>query len=469
MPPRSVQVRDAATSPLLNPGPRAPSLLLSGRDSLVNQHLGSRMLSLVILVLAWTGLEAVPARERQLKPCPEGFEAVVVDGKQDCVCADYHVYWPTTGLCYPEFTRGPCGQGQQLAANETGHAECRCPGFWARWTDGACYQEYTQGPCQVGELFMGRGPSTDGFCSCSPELIMHYFRSNGHCYPLYEQGPCPKGHLLKFDYRTLEPVCECRDGYMLEDDGSCYPLNTAGPCDQTACDGINCYLRNLDTLKTECKCLPGNVTTADGHCFEPYSRGPCQLGDWLVFSQPGIAVCERKTHCTRFDNWFYWTPDQRCYRQYSRGPCAAGQLFYLDSNTGIPGCHCRKEWTPYYWQEDGSCYEQHSIGPCPDGMYFSFNQTSGQTECNCFTSHVLDDESKTCYERLTAGPCPEGQLVVEDPGTGRLACDCDANMTGNYWEADGQCYQHFLQGPCPQGQTFRLDSIRGRPACIVWG
>ena len=166
---------------------------------------------------------------------------------------------------------------------------------------------------------MGRGHSTEGFCSCSPQLVMHYYREDGLCYPLYEQGPCPKGHMLKFDYRTLEPVCECRDGYMLEDDGACYPLNTAGPCNQTSChDGINCYLRNLDTLKTECKCLPGNVTTADGHCFEPYSRGPCHLGDWLVFSQPGVAVCEPKTHCTRFDNWFYWTPDQRCYRQYSR-------------------------------------------------------------------------------------------------------------------------------------------------------
>lgn len=71
------------------------------------------------------GSLAVPARERPLKPCPDGFQAVVVDGKQDCVCADYHVYWPHTGLCYPEFTRGPCGRGQQLAANDTGHAECR--------------------------------------------------------------------------------------------------------------------------------------------------------------------------------------------------------------------------------------------------------------------------------------------------------------------------------------------------------
>lgn len=83
------------------------------------------MLTAVLVVLAAAGAWAGPARERQLKPCPDGFRAVVVGGKQDCVCADYHVYWPRTGLCYPEFTRGPCGPGQQLVANETGHAECR--------------------------------------------------------------------------------------------------------------------------------------------------------------------------------------------------------------------------------------------------------------------------------------------------------------------------------------------------------
>lgn len=83
------------------------------------------MLTVVLVVLAAAGAWAGPARERQLKPCPEGFRAVIVGGKQDCVCEDYHVYWPKTGLCYPEFTRGPCGPGQQLVANETGHAECR--------------------------------------------------------------------------------------------------------------------------------------------------------------------------------------------------------------------------------------------------------------------------------------------------------------------------------------------------------
>ena len=167
------------------------------------------------------------------------------------------------------------------------------------------------------------------------------------CYPLYEQGPCNKGHILKFDYASRKPRCVCRDGHMLEEDGNCYPLNTAGPCVQSHCsEGINCYLRNLDTLKTECKCLPGNVTTSDGHCFEPYSRGPCPLGHWLVFNQPGVAVCQRKKQCARYDNWFFWAEDERCYRQYSKGPCPDGRLFYLDISTGEAGCHCRPEWTP---------------------------------------------------------------------------------------------------------------------------
>ena len=64
-------------------------------------------------------------RARNLKPCPEGFKAISVGGKQDCVCDDYHVYWPETGLCYQEFTQGPCGSNQHLAANQTGHAECK--------------------------------------------------------------------------------------------------------------------------------------------------------------------------------------------------------------------------------------------------------------------------------------------------------------------------------------------------------
>ena len=51
--------------------------------------------------------------------------------------------------------------------------------------------------------------------------------------------------------------------------------------------------------------------------------------------QPGVAVCEVKEHCARFDNWFFWGKDQRCYRQYSQGPCPRGQLFFLgERNTG---------------------------------------------------------------------------------------------------------------------------------------
>ncbi|XP_076067430.1 uncharacterized protein LOC143040347 [Oratosquilla oratoria] len=429
-------------------------------------------LLLVALVVLGASSPAVagPARTgRQLKPCPDGFQAVLVDDKQDCVCADYHVYWPKTGLCYPEFSQGPCGPGQRLVGNDTGHAECRCPGFWARWIDGACYQEYTKGPCPEGELFM-KGASNEGFCSCSNDLVMHYFAETNKCYPLYDQGPCNKGHILKFDYRTLEPKCACRDNHMLEDDGNCYELNTAGLCDQAECPGgINCYLRNLDSIKTECKCLPGNVTTVEGRCFEPYSRGHCEIGNWLVFSEPGVAVCAPKKHCTRFDNWFYWLAEERCYRQYTQGPCEKGSLFYLDPNTGVAGCECRREWKPYYWPADGLCYEQHSVGPCSDGMYFSFNQTSGRTECNCFTSHVLHAETKKCYERMTQGPCPEGELVVAHPTTGQMTCDCNPDMTSHYWASTGKCYPHFQQGPCPEGQTFRPDQATRLPQCITWG
>jgi len=309
-----------------------------------------------------------------------------------------------------------------------------------------------------------------GFCSCSNRLTMFYYPETQSCHPLYEQGPCNKGHILKFDYGSRRPRCVCRDGHMLEEDGNCYALNTAGPCQQSFCgDGINCYLRNLDTLKTECKCLPGNVTTTDGHCFEPYSRGPCPLGHWLVFNQPGVAVCQRKKQCARYDNWFFWTEDQRCYRQYSKGPCPDGRLFYLDIQTGEAGCHCRPEWTPYFYEKDGQCYEQHSVGPCKAGKYFSFNKTSLRTECNCFKSHVIDPSTDTCYERLTQGPCDKGELVVKNPVNGNMECSCSSSMKGNYWSGTKKCYQHFQQGPCPVGHSFRPSPHTGRPTCMVWG
>lgn len=358
---------------------------------------------------------------------------------------------------------------QILKANINIFIVIRCPGLWAKWTDGSCYQEYSRGPCPIGELFM-TDSAGKGFCSCSSLLTMFYHPESQRCYPLYERGPCNRGHILKFDYAVGRPRCSCRDGHMLEADGACYPLNTAGPCDQASCtQGINCYLRNLDTLKTECKCLPGNVTTATGRCYEPYSRGPCQLGQWLVFSQPGVAVCKEKKHCLRYDNWFFWSPDQRCYRQYSRGPCPDGRLFYLDISTGEAGCHCKQEWTPYYYQEDGQCYEQHSVGPCKPGKYFSFNKTSLRTECNCFTSHVLDPETDTCHEQLTQGPCPAGQLVVRNDISGQLQCSCSSALTSYYWAATRQCYQHFQQGPCQAGHSFRPSPHTGLATCVVWG
>ena len=79
----------------------------------------------VVFACAMSMVVAGPARARSLKPCPQGFQAVSINGKQDCICEQYHVYWPKTGLCYREFTRGPCSTGQQLVANSTGHAQCK--------------------------------------------------------------------------------------------------------------------------------------------------------------------------------------------------------------------------------------------------------------------------------------------------------------------------------------------------------
>ena len=141
-----------------------------------------------------------------------------------------------------------------------------------------------------------------------------------------------------------------------------------------------------------------------------------------------------------------------------------GKLFYLDTDRGGTGCHCKPEWNVYYWPQTQECFEQESPGPCPAGQYFAYNSTSRTTECNCFKNYVFDPTQGilvkgcvsvismsfsflvgTCLEQFTRGPCPNGQLVVED-SQGRLQCDCGPHMKRHYWIPDGQCYPHFEQG-----------------------
>ncbi|KAF0308079.1 hypothetical protein FJT64_020668 [Amphibalanus amphitrite] len=421
-----------------------------------------------LLLVAGT---ATARTERQfLKKCPRGFDLMYdrQARKLTCECKRNHLYWKETGLCYREFTQGPCKQGNRIVLNATSNEViCQCPTFWSQYEDGTCHEDFTRGPCPDGELIV-YDPATDrGVCRCDASMRMHYFPKTGRCYPKYSQGPCNDGHIVKFDYRSLEPRCECRDGYTKWADGQCYQLNTAGPCDLSDCPGAPCLIQNLETLRTECTCLPSGARTADGHCYQPYSQGPCDAGQWLVLDNDGTSSCEAKKQCTRFDNWFFWEGTERCYRQYTQGPCELGQLFYMDPTTGQPSCRCDPTWNAYYWAEDGRCYEQHSVGPCPQGMFFGYNFTQERAECSCFKSHVLNPEDGTCLERHTRGPCDQGELVHENEN-GHLTCKCSKDLSSHYWEKDGKCYEHFKQGPCKDGETFRIDHRTGRPNCIVW-
>ena len=205
-------------------------------------------------------------------------------------------------------------------------------------------------------------------------------------------------------------------------------------------------------------------------------RSIFRFGEWLVFKNDGSARCENKKYCKRFDNWHWWSPHQRCYRQFSQGPCRKGtlpntssdmpityklvpffhlgKLFYLDTDEGGTGCHCKPEWNVYYWNQTQECFEQESPGPCPSGQYFAYNSTSRSTECNCFKNYVFDPAQGTCIEQFTVGPCPDGYLVVEDEN-GRMKCDCGPHMKAHYWIPDGKCYPHYQQGMNQCCQLFK--------------
>merc|ERR1719244_2008325 len=341
-----------------------------------------------------------------------------------CVCEKYHLLWAEDGLCYQEFTQGPCKQGFRYVWDPTTQAAiCSCPVFWARHSDGLCYQEYTQGPCPTGTVIIKNDTTEEGFCGCNSSLLMYYHPGTNGCYELFSQGPCPKGHILTFNFTTLQPECKCEsDHHYHPPDGACYQLNTPGPCEgMDHCEtGTPCFLKSEDTLQTGCRCLPKNSLTTAGQCFQPYTRGPCRFGEWFVFYPGKQGKCEDKKYCKRFDNWHWWSPDQRCYRQFTQGPCKEGKLFYLDTDAGGSGCHCRKDWEAYYWSPLDKCYEQESQGPCKAGQYFAYNTTSRRTECNCFKSHVYSPASESCVELHSQGPCPVGELVVQDSGTGHL-------------------------------------------------
>lgn len=146
----------------------------------------------------------------------------------------------------------------------------------------------------------------------------------------------------------------------------------------------------------------------------------------------------------------------------------AGKLFYLDTDAGGTGCHCKPEWQVYYYNNTGECYEQESPGPCPVGQYFAYNTTSRTTECSCFKNFVYHPSEGTCVELNTRGQCPEGQIVTTGED-GFMKCDCGPSLKAHYWPQTGQCYQHYEQGPCAKGEQFREHPREKRPACIVWG
>ncbi|CAG0882672.1 unnamed protein product [Darwinula stevensoni] len=382
----------------------------------------------------------------------------------------YQAQWPSNGLCYTEFTQGPCPPGREISYNVfIGSGECTCVrGFLEYPQNGQCYEEFGQGPCEPGLIFV-TDPQGNGTCDCRPSLKFYYHRDTRKCFPLYSRGPCELGQHLVFDYARGEPSCRCKDNHIPWSDGNCYELNTRGPCREQCESGVECLLRDLDTRTTDCQCV--SQYESDGRCFQAFSQGYCPLGQWLVPSQnhsTSSLQCQVKRECKKFDNWFHDPQTKTCYRQYSQGPCPKGKLFYLDRVSGEIKCGCESTWKPYYWPGDGGCYEPKSEGPCPRGKYFHYDVGNGRTECRCFHNHVPDRKFPVCHEEFTRADCPLGLLVRAHPRTGEAVCDCSKDMIGHFWAADGRCYEHFTRGPCEKGQMFRLGWGLDSPICMFW-
>ncbi|XP_064100508.1 uncharacterized protein LOC135211207 [Macrobrachium nipponense] len=380
------------------------------------------------------------------------------------------LYWPEDNSCYQIFTQGPCNDTQEFYYNlSSGKGACRCPRDKVlHRPTGLCFDEYSKGPCPPRQFLAGREESNIGICQdfleCPPRHV--FWPRNNKCYELHTQGPCLNGYLLYINPATGFPDCGCDKNLMFSNywslTGLCFELFKRGPC----LEG-NIFLYNATKGSTQCSCSSSILTNYHNHsngCYELNHQGPCNPGQIFNFD-PHVMV----TACGCRQDHALWPLNGHCYRIYSKGPCEKGHFFISTTNLTDPTGECSPypcTGTSRYYPETNECYKLGWRGPCPEGQLFIYDEESPlRGTCGC-TEELIGywPEDAKCYELGGTGPCQHSQVLSYEKATGRVHCTCDLKKGYVKWQ-DGHCYRLESRGPCSTGEILTVK--RWRPVTPI--
>lgn len=383
------------------------------------------------------------------------------------------LYWPQDHSCHRIFTQGPCRDTQEFYYNRTaGVGACRCPrGTLHYKPTGLCYPEFTKGPCPPRKYLAGDSVKEEGICQeftkCPPRHV--FWPRTNKCYEHHTQGPCLKGYLLFVNQETGFPDCGCDKNLMFSNywslTGLCFELFKRGPC----LEG-DIFLYNATKGSTECSCSASILTNYHRYsegCYELNHQGPCNPGQVFNFNPHTML-----TACTCREDHALWPPNGYCYRLYSRGPCAKGHFFRIinNSSTETTTGECMEypcSGTRRYHPETNDCYRLGWRGPCPEGQLFIYDEDSPlRGTCGC-TEELIGywPQDDHCYELGGRGPCQHSQVLSYEKLTGRVHCTCDLRKGYVKWH-DGHCYRLESRGPCSTGEMLAVKRWRPvTPTC----
>ncbi|XP_065343353.1 uncharacterized protein LOC135941661 [Cloeon dipterum] len=216
-------------------------------------------------------------------PCSRG--ELVLPSPPRCGCsADLPQFYNESKECHELGTTGPCPPGhefvQRNSNNEWAPAQCQCKKLHIFWPEtGACYREYTRGPCQSGSMVLPPTPPMTNRTQCVslPCARGHLYLPEARgCFRAGSRGPCPFGSLVVFeDYLGVSYKgrcgCSAKDfpSQAWDSGNQCFEVGVQGPCPK------------------------GHVFGPGGMCHTLYTKGFCQSGgEWLVPHGEGGAKCE---------------------------------------------------------------------------------------------------------------------------------------------------------------------------------
>ncbi|MDZ7632932.1 MAG: hypothetical protein U5L72_00215 [Bacteroidales bacterium] len=212
----------------------------------------------------------------------------------DCLCKDYFVADPVTGLCKPDVQQilsdSDCSQWPNTrplwdyARNEP---YCDClPGYTWRSDNLGCEE--------TGKLLASRAdcsgyPNTQGiwdpvdrkvYCDCLPGYV--WDKDRIMCIPeavaQFSGFNCDNlpNTMPMWDPVRQEPYCACLPGYKWRDDNSGCEQITATQIVQASCSHIPNSHAVYDAVNDimVCECLPGFVPNSSGTACEPERRRP---------------------------------------------------------------------------------------------------------------------------------------------------------------------------------------------------